>query len=1000
MSASDRPASLTPLARLGFGRLAEAEELLAELSGLVDAPRDALLEGAADAADPDEALHALTRLARRDADPVRRAHQRPGAWRALWALLGASTGFGEFFFRHPAEVDQLAGAGQRLPTAVELRSELLDSVGAVDGFAADGGESAWVALRVRYRRMLARIAAYDLVSPSPVEEVAVVSAALADAAGAALEASLAVARTRVSGGAVGAGLFPRDQVARTKLAVIGMGKTGARELNYVSDVDVIFVADGADDAIEEFGESRIVDIATRLAVQTMRGISGVEIEPPLWEVDANLRPEGKQGALVRTLDSHLAYYDRWAKSWEFQALLKARPIAGDDTLGKAYTEAVQPKVWTSAARENFVDSVQRMRERVTEHIPAAEVPYQLKLGPGGIRDIEFTVQLLQLVHGLSDDGIRQRGTLDALDALVTEGYIGRAEASAFARDYRVLRLLEHRVQLRQLRRTHLMPSRPEELRVLARATGLADTGDGIWALWESVKREVRDIHVRLFYRPLLSAVAALPADERVLSTAQAHDRLAAIGFADPAGALRHIAALTSGLSRKATIQRHLMPVMIRWFADGVDPDYGLLAFRRLSERLGETHWFLRMLRDSSGAAESLSRVLSGSRYVGELIEWIPESAAWLDDPELLRPRSGRALQQEARAIQTRHDTITDAMRAVRALRRREQLRIAMGAILGSVTIEEVAEALTTITEVTIQATLRAVRREVVPPEDAALDFSVIAMGRFGGAELGFGSDADVMYVYRANGVDPQRAHELALKLVAALRTYSEDHRVPLELDADLRPEGRNGPLARSLEAYAEYYRRWALSWEAQALLRARGVAGSVKLIGDFMQLADQVRYPEKVDIAATREIKRIKARVESERLPQGVDPSRHLKLGPGSLSDVEWLVQLLQLQHAHAVPEMRTTSTLDALRAAEKAGLIATSAADRLAAAWRLASRLRSANTLLSGQTSDVLPVDRGKLDGIGRLLEYPPRSATQVEEDYLGTTRRARRVFEKLFYG
>ncbi|MDR7186135.1 glutamate-ammonia-ligase adenylyltransferase [Microbacterium trichothecenolyticum] len=1000
MSASDRPGSLTPLARLGFSRLTDAEALLDELSDLIDAPRDALLDGAVDAADPDEALHALARLARRDSAPVRRARERPTAWRALWALLGASTGFGEFFFRHPAEVDQLADAGERLPTPDELRSELLASIGAVDGFAADGGESAWVALRVRYRRMLARIAAYDLLSPAPVDEVAAVSARLADAAGAALEASLAVARTRVSGGAVGAGLFPREQVARTKLAIIGMGKTGARELNYVSDVDVIFVGGGDDAAVEQFGESRIVDIATRLAVQTMRGISGVEIEPPLWEVDANLRPEGKQGALVRTLDSHLAYYDRWAKSWEFQALLKARPIAGDDDLAQAYIEAVQPKVWTSAARENFVDSVQRMRERVTEHIPPADVPYQLKLGPGGIRDIEFTVQLLQLVHGLSDDRIRRRGTLEALDALVAEGYIGRAEASAFSRDYRVLRLLEHRVQLRQLRRTHLMPSRPEDLRVLARATGLADTGEGIWGLWESVKREVRDIHVRLFYRPLLSAVAALPADERVLSTEQAHDRLAAIGFADPAGALRHIAALTTGLSRKATIQRHLMPVMIRWFADGVDPDYGLLAFRRLSERLGDTHWFLRMLRDSSGAAESLSRVLSGSRYVGELIEWIPESAAWLDDPELLRPRSGAALQQEARAIQTRHKTVIEAMRAVRALRRREQLRIAMGAILGSVTIEEVADALTTITEVTIQATLRAVRREVVPPEDQALDFSVIAMGRFGGAELGFGSDADVMYVYRPNGVDPQRAHELALKLVAALRAHSEDHRVPLDLDADLRPEGRNGPLARSLEAYEEYYRRWALSWEAQALLRARGVAGSVKLIGDFMKLADRVRYPERVDLAATREIKRIKARVESERLPQGVDPSRHLKLGPGSLSDVEWLVQLLQLQHAHAVPEMRTTSTLGALRAAEGAGLIPAGAADRLAEAWRLASRLRSANTLLSGQTSDVLPVDRKKLDGIGRLLEYPPRSATQVEEDYLGTTRRARRVFEKLFYG
>ena len=1000
MIASDRPGSLTPLARLGFSRLTEAEALLDELSALIDAPRGELVEGAVHAADPDDALQALTRLARRDVAVVRRARSAASAWRALWALLGASSGFGDFFIRHPAEVDALTDAGDRLPTPDELRAELLASVGAADGFAANGDEEAWVDLRMRYRRMLARIAAYDLLSESPVDEVAAVSGRLADAAGAALEASLAVARTRVSGGAAGVGLFPRDQVARTALAIIGMGKTGARELNYVSDVDVIFVAGADEGAVEEYGESRIVDIATRLAVQTMRGICGVEVEPPLWEVDANLRPEGKQGALVRTLDSHRAYYERWAKSWEFQALLKARPIAGDERLGQAYLDVVQPKVWTSAARENFVDSVQRMRERVTEHIPAADVPYQLKLGPGGIRDIEFTVQLLQLVHGLSDERIRQRGTLDALHGLVAEGYIGRAEASTFSRDYRVLRLLEHRVQLRHLRRTHLMPSRPDELRVLARATRLADTGEGIWDLWESVKREVRDIHVRLFYRPLLSAVAALPADERTLSPEQAHDRLAASGFADPAGALRHIAALTTGLSRKATIQRHLMPVMIRWFADGVDPDYGLLAFRRLSERLGDTHWFLRMLRDSSGAAESLSHVLSGSRYVGELIEWIPEAAAWLDDPGLLRPRSGLALQQEARAIQTRHDTTTDAMRAVRALRRREQLRLAMAAILGTVTIEEIAMALTTITEVTIQATLRAVRREVVPAEDAALDFSVIAMGRFGGAELGFGSDADVMYVYRPNGVDPQRAQELALKLVTALRTHSEDRRLPLELDADLRPEGRNGPLARSLDAYAEYYRRWALSWEAQALLRARGVAGSVKLIRDFIALADQVRYPDSVDTAAVREIKRIKARVESERLPQGVDPWRHLKLGPGSLSDVEWFVQLLQLQHAHAVPAMRTTSTLGALRAAEEAGLVAATAADRLADAWRLASRLRSANTLLSGQTSDVLPVDRKKLDGIGRLLEYPPRSATQVEEDYLGATRRARRVFEKLFYG
>lgn len=999
MSATERSTSLTTLARAGFSELATADALLDELAAELGIARVDVVTGAEAAADPDAAIAALARIARRDAAPVRAALRADPV--TLWALLGASTGFGEFYARHPAELTFLEDAGTALPNAEGLRSELLASVDAdEDGFAASGDEAAWVALRVRYRRLLARIAAFDLRAPDPVEVLAPVAAALADAAAAALEAALCVARTRVTTGGPGAGLFPRAQVAAVQLAIIGMGKTGARELNYVSDVDVIFVGGADEDATAEIGESRVIDIATRLAVQTMRGITSIEIEPPLWEVDANLRPEGKQGALVRTIDSHVSYYDRWAKSWEFQALLKARPIAGDRSLGDAYIAAVQPKVWASAARENFVDSVQRMRERVTEHIPAAEVAYQLKLGPGGIRDIEFTVQLLQLVHGLADDRIRERGTLDALDALVAEGYIGRSDAAAFSLNYRRLRVLEHRLQLRDLRRTHLMPATPDGLRVLARASHLADTGEGVWQLWESVKREVRDIHVRLFYRPLLSAVAALPTDEQALSPTQAHDRLAAIGFRDPAGALRHIGALTSGLSRKATIQRHLMPVMIRWFADGVDPDYGLISFRRISERLGDTPWFLRMLRDSSGAAERLTRVLSGSRYIGELMEWIPESVAWLDSQESLRPRTGVALQEEARAIQARHAPVDEAMRAVRALRRRELLRLAIGGVLGSLSIDELAQGLTTVSEVTIQATLRAVRREVVPEEDRALDFSVIAMGRFGGGELGFGSDADVMYVYDANGLDPERAHILATRIVAGLRTYSEDQRVPFELDAGLRPEGRNGPLARSFEAYAEYYRRWSLSWEAQALLRARGVAGSVKLIRRFMQLADDVRYPAEVQLQALREIKRIKARVENERLPQGADRSRHLKLGPGGLSDVEWLVQLLQLEHGHRVPALQTTSTLGALAAAADAGLVPGPAAERLEAAWRLASRLRSANTLLSGQTSDILPVDRGKLDGIGRLLEYPPRSATRVEEDWMGTARRARRAFEKLFYG
>lgn len=995
MARPDASVSLSALARLGFVELSAASAALTELAELTGLERGDLVEGLT-AADPDAAVAGVLRIARRDAPRVTAALRDPATRTAIWRLFGVSSGLAAFFERHPEQLDTAAVSRTELPHEDELRERMLRAVNARDG-VGDAGDDARVALRVAYRRCLAEITAADLAAPLATEAIAAVSAALADAAGAALEGALAIARAEVA-----ASTASVAEVAATRLAIIGMGKAGARELNYVSDVDVIFVAGTADEAA--VSESRAVDIGTRLARETMRALSGVEAEPALWEVDAALRPEGKQGALVRSLASHVAYYDRWAKSWEFQALLKARAIAGDRELGAEYIAAVQPKVWSSAAREDFVGSVQRMRERVTEHIPAEQMPYQLKLGPGGLRDIEFTVQLLQLVHGLSDETLRTRGTLESLDALAEGGYIGRTEASSFAEQYRVLRLLEHRLQLRDLQRTHLLPADDEGLRTLGRASGLVDSAAGLRAVWDGVRREVRELHVRLFYRPLLAAVASLPAEERelggALSTEQARDRLAAIGFRDPAGALRHIAALTSGLSRKSTIQRHLMPVMLRWFADGTDPDYGLIAFRRISERLGDTHWFLRMLRDSSGAAERLTRVLSSSRYVGELMEWIPESVAWLDSAEALRPRGWAALDEEARAIQTRHTTITDALRAVRALRRREMLRTALGAVLDHIGVDEMARALTEITEAAIQAALRAVRREVVPEEDDALDFSIIAMGRFGGAELGFGSDADVLYVYDANGVAPERAQQHAAKIVAGLREHLTDHRLPLELDADLRPEGRNGAIVRSIEAYTQYYRRWSLSWEAQALLRARGVAGSAKLIAKFTELADSIRYPEQIALHDVREIKRIKARVEGERLSQGADPRRHLKLGPGTLSDVEWMVQVLQLQHGHRVPDLRTTSTLHALDAAVLADLLPAADAERLREAWILASRLRSAMTLLTGQTRDTLPTDLVDLDGVGRLLGYPDRSATVLDEEYLRVTRRARRVFEKQFYG
>ncbi len=966
--------SLTGLARLGFAELGAAEASLAGFDRSV-VPLFAL------AADPDQALQLLVRLRDRSPRELEGVLSDPDAAARLIRVLGASAGLGEFFRRRPAELEAMAVPLGELPTAEALRAELLS---ATDGLAED---DAVVALRVRYRRILARIAAFDLGQEDPLGGVEAVAGCLSDLAAAALGAALALARRELP--------FPAEELAATTLAVIGMGKAGAHELNYVSDVDVIYVVepDGALDA------ERAVELGTRLAMQLARGIHGPSSEPGLWEVDANLRPEGKDGALVRTLESHLAYYERWAKGWEFQALLKARPLAGDLGLGERYVEALAPLVWSSAGRGNFVESVQRMRERVTEHIPPAERDVQLKLGPGGLRDVEFTIQLLQLVHGQADAGVRQGGTLPALAALAERGYIGRDEAAVFGRDYRFLRLLEHRLQLAGLRRTHLMPREEAALRVLARASGLAATGPELTERWQAVKTEVRTLHERLFYRPLLSAVAALPEEGFALSSEQAVARLAAIGFRDPEGALRHIGALTAGLSRRATIQRNLLPVLLQWFTEGADPDHGLLVFRRLSDALGESHWYLRMLRDSSGAAHRLTQVLSGSRFVGDLFERIPESVAWLEDDDDLAPRPLEVLLDEGAAVAARHAGDVDAAaQAVRAARRRELLRLAVASILGLMTVEELGRALTDVTTATIRSALAIARSRSEAAEPEGMEFAVVGMGRYGGQELGFGSDADIVYVYRAaEGEQAQRAAE---RLVAELNRLTEDLQVPLDLDIGLRPEGKNGPVARSLESYRAYYRRWSLTWEAQALLRARGVAGDEALVRDFGALADEVRYPASISEADVREVRRIKARVESERLPQAADPTRHLKLGRGSLSDVEWLVQLLQLQHGSATDGLRTTSTLGALEAARATGLLTASEERTLREAWLFASRTRSALMLWTSKTSDVLPRDRGQLDGVARLMGYPPGSASRLEDDYLRVTRRARQVFEARFYG
>jgi glutamate-ammonia-ligase adenylyltransferase len=995
--------SRTRLIRLGFGDTDVAERALTATGLWANgAPAD---EGAAvavlalgEAVDPDLAVVALERLvaALPDASQLLAAlRESDGVRRRLLGVLGASIALGDHLVAHPHDWVVLADDDVTLvrPSLLGLQWQLLDAVGAgstpptgLAGSRARGtGPEVVASLRAAYRRCLLALAARDLSGGVAVEDVA---GELADLAAAALTAGLAV----------GLAGLPEDAPG-CRLAVIGMGKAGGRELNYVSDVDVVFLAEAVDGVSDEDA----LKTATHLASSMMRVCAEVA-----WPVDAALRPEGKAGPLVRTLASHQAYYARWARTWEFQALLKARPIAGDLQLGQAYVDALAPLVWSAGERPNFVEDVQAMRRRVEATLQGDEAEREVKLGPGGLRDVEFAVQLLQLVHGRADDSVRSGTTLVALDQLAAGGYVGREDARHLAEAYRWLRSVEHRLQLHRLRRTHLLPAADDEggRRRLARAMGYRGDAVATFARERAgYSREVRRLHEKLFYRPLLSAVARLPAAEARLTPEAAGARLQALGFAQPAVALRHLEALTEGVSRRAAIQQTLLPAMLGWFADAADPDAGLLSFRQVSDALGSTPWYLRLLRDEGTAAERLARLLASSRYVADLLARAPEAVRMLATDEDLVPRSHDVLCSAFTSVARRRDDWEAAVAAVRGLRRQELLRVACADLLGLLDEKGVGLALSGIAAATVAAALEVATRKIEAERRGPLPMrlGVVAMGRLGGQEQGYGSDADVLFVHEPVGgaTDAEAAaaaHDVANELRRLLALPAPDP--PLLVDADLRPEGRQGALTRSVASYAAYYSRWSALWESQALLRAAPLAGDPELCAQFLADVAPLRWPAGgLSEEQVTEIRRIKARVENERMPRGVDSTLALKLGKGGIADVEWTVQLLQLRHAGEIQGLRTTSTLHALMAAVQAGLLDAADGEVLAVAWSLAVRVRNALLLVRGRPATSLPSSGRELAGVARALGYPAGASGAFLDDYRRATRRARAVVERVFY-
>jgi glutamate-ammonia-ligase adenylyltransferase len=956
------------LARAGFARPTDAVRHLAACALDGEALRR-VVAACAEAPDPDLAVAQVCRWI-----AVSGRVPASGFLERLAAVLGLSTSLGAFLARHPEQADALRGA--RALARPRTRKGLAD----LALRAVQSSSDPDAALRVFKRRELLRIACRDLAGGASVEEVGRELSYLAEAALRAATASLAEEHPPPPG---------------ARFLVVGMGKLGGEELNYASDIDVMFVFDAPE---ERSGYAWAMAMAEGLLAR----LAATTEEGQAFRVDASLRPEGRDGPLVRSLASYRAYYERWARPWEFQALLKARPVAGDLELGRAFLAMVEPFVYPERLSSDAIREIRGIKARAERALAArGRAEREVKRGPGGLRDIEFAVQLLQLVHGRRDRALRSGNTLEALAALAHGAYVGDDDAADLADAYRFLRRIEHRLQLAQERQTHTVPEDEERRRRLARAMGFRDTPtrtatEAFEEEWRRVQGLVRRIHEKLFYRPLLERFAQAPA----LNPDAAQERLAALGFRSPGRSLKFLGDLTSGLSRRAQLMRTLLPVMLDWMADAPDPDLAVSSFRDVALRVGGNPAALAALRDAPPVVELLCRVLGTSRLLADYLLHVPEMVPALADPRTLEPKTREQYLAEAlEHVEWRGEPeARDA--AIRRLKRRELLRIACRDLAGGASVEEVGRELSYLAEAALRAATASLAEEHPPPPGAR--FLVVGMGKLGGEELNYASDIDVMFVFDAPEERSGYAWAMAMAegLLARLAATTEEGQA-FRVDASLRPEGRDGPLVRSLASYRAYYERWARPWEFQALLKARPVAGDLELGRAFLAMVEPFVYPERLSSDAIREIRGIKARIEKERLGPREDPKLQMKVGLGGLVDVEFTVQLLQLLHGHREPALRVPGTLAALGAAAEARLLDLERARWLADAYRFLNRTRNVLYLVRGRPQDALPAQPEELETLARALGYEaPGARVRFLEDYRRVTRRARRVCEEVFYG
>ncbi|HEX7228884.1 MAG TPA: bifunctional [glutamate--ammonia ligase]-adenylyl-L-tyrosine phosphorylase/[glutamate--ammonia-ligase] adenylyltransferase [Candidatus Binatia bacterium] len=889
------------------------------------------------------------------------------------------------------------------------------------------------ALRRYKQREYLRIGGRDLMPSVTMEETVRELTALAEAT---LDAAYRSSRAAVEKDYGTLNLPGSDQ--ENRFTILGMGKLGGAELNFSSDIDVIFLfeSDEGQSSGGPRGNLTPRDFFSAVGKRIIQAMGHVTEDGFVFRIDLRLRPMGNSGPLVQSVHSSMLYYESWGQCWERAALIKARPVAGAIDLGTEFLKELEPFVYRRYLDYTTVDELRHMKLRIeNELLSGGERERNLKLGYGGIREIEFFTQALQLVNGGYVPEVREPSTLPALAALARHKFISETERDSLIEAYRFLRQAEHKVQIVQEAHAHSIPGGKEEEQAFARRLGYRRRGNSSerQLFWRDHRRHtqaVRKIFDRLFYGAQKEMEESDSAARSVWNDLDRREdviaELTQVGFKEPVRAYNSLLEVRDGevyappSTKRLRIMRTLGPALVDELTRSSDPDQAVFNLARFSHSIGGRTGFLTLLAENPKTLHLLITLFAESQFLTDLFLNRPELIDTLIRADLTHViKTKEQMLGEMRSVLSQCGDTESRLNALRRYKNEEFIRIGLHDLGGAIDLIQTLSQLSDLADASVEAVLDMTLAELnrlhgVVPHGR---FTVIGGGKMGGRELDYNSDLDLIFVYDAGdqaqsngglqGALP--AHDFYVRVGQKLLSYLSaptEEGILYKIDMQLRPSGKSGPLVSSLAAFREYHKTSSQLWERQALIKTRSVAGDKTLGAEVENITAAFAYGKGLERQDIAEIHHLRMRMERELAAEN-DSRFNLKKGRGGLVDIEFITQMLQLTHGHRHPRLRQRSTLAGLEALREENVLKSGEYRLLSSGYLFLRRLDHRLRLECDQSIDAFEADPGRLESIALALGYgtgdrsqrrKPKSGESLLKEYRLKREQIRACYEQYF--